>query len=59
VDHTVAYHLGGRTCLCKLAPLCRRHHRLKQARGWTLKQVSPGVLTWGTPAGRRYTVTPT
>ena len=58
VDHTLAYHLGGRTCLCNLAPLCRRHHRVKQARGWTLVQVSPGVLTWSTPAGRRYTVTP-
>ena len=55
----MAYHLGGRTCLCNLAPLCRRHHRVKQARGWTLEQVSPGVLTWSTPAGRRYTVTPT
>jgi hypothetical protein len=58
VDHTVPYHLGGRTCLCNLAPLCRRHHRVKQARGWALRQVSPGVLTWSTPAGRRYTVTP-
>jgi hypothetical protein len=57
VDHTVPYHLGGRTCLCNLAPLCRRHHRVKQARGWALEQVSPGVLTWSTPAGRRYTVT--
>jgi len=31
---------------------------VKQARGWTLVQVSPGVLTWSTPAGRRYTVPP-
>jgi hypothetical protein len=58
LDHTVAYHLGGRTCLCNLAPLCRRHHKVKQARGWALEQASPGVLTWSTPAGRRYTVTP-
>jgi hypothetical protein len=58
LDHTVAYHRGGRTCLCNLAPLCRRHHRVKQARGWALEQVSPGVLTWTTPGGRRYTVTP-
>jgi hypothetical protein len=57
VDHTVAYHLGGRTCLCNLAPLCRRHHRVKQAPGWALEQVSPGVVIWNTPAGRRYTVT--
>lgn len=57
VDHTVPYHLGGRTCLCNLAPLCRRHHRVKQARGWTLEQVGSGVLAWTTPSGRRYTVT--
>ena len=31
---------------------------MKQARGWVLEQVSPGVLTWSTPAGRRYIVTP-
>jgi len=58
-DHTVPYHLGGRTCECNLAPLCRRHHAVKQARGWTLEQPSPGVMTWTTPAGRSYTVTPT
>jgi hypothetical protein len=34
----------------------RRHHRAKQARGWALKQVSPEVLAWTTPSGRRYAV---
>lgn len=58
-DHTVAYHRGGRTCLCNLAPLCRRHHQAKQAHGWALEQTRPGVMTWTTPAGRRYTITPT
>jgi hypothetical protein len=58
LDHTLAYDRGGRTCLCNLAPLCRRHHRVKQARGWALEQANPGVLTWTTPAGRRYTITP-
>ena len=57
-DHTLAYHRGGRTCLCNLGPLCRRHHKVKQSQGWTLRQVSPGVMTWTTPAGRRYTVGP-
>ena len=50
------YDQGGKTCLCNLAPLCRRHHRAKQARGWALKQVSPGVLAWTTPSGRHYVV---
>jgi hypothetical protein len=58
-DHTVAYHRGGRTCLCNLAPLCRHHHEVKQSQGWALDQESPGVMAWTTPAGRRYVVGPT
>jgi hypothetical protein len=53
-DHTVAYHRGGRTCLCNLAPLCRRHHEAKQAPGWRLTQDQPGVMTWRMPSGRTY-----
>ena len=53
-DHTVAYHRGGRTCLCNLAPLCRRHHDAKQAPGWRLTQDRPGVMTWRLPSGRTY-----
>jgi hypothetical protein len=54
-DHTIPYDQGGKTCLCNLAPLCRHHHQVKQAPGWTLQQTSPGVLTWTAPSGRRYT----
>jgi hypothetical protein len=57
-DHTIAYERGGRTCLCNLAPLCRRHHQAKQAPGWRLEQVQPGVMIWTTPSGRRYTTGP-
>ena len=39
-------------------PLCRHHHRCKQAEGWRLEQPEPGVLVWHTPAGRTYTTTP-
>jgi hypothetical protein len=55
-DHTIAYDSGGPTCLCNLAPLCRRHHRTKQAPGWALTQTTPGAMTWTTPSGRRYTL---
>jgi hypothetical protein len=55
-DHTVAYDQGGPTCLCNLAPLCRRHHQAKQTHGWALQQTTPGTMTWTTPSGRRYTV---
>ena len=58
-DHTIPYHKGGRTCECNLYPLCRHHHRCKQADGWRLEQPEPGVLVWHTPAGRTYTTTPT
>jgi Domain of unknown function (DUF222) len=59
LDHTEAYDHGGRTCECNLAPLCRHHHRCKQADDWRLEQPEPGVLVWRTPAGRSYTTTPT
>ena len=57
-DHTIAYDQGGRTCECNLSPLCRRHHRAKQAEGWKLTQPTPGTLTWTLPHGRSYTTTP-
>jgi hypothetical protein len=59
LDHTDPHHDGGLTCECNLAPLCRHHHRCKQAEGWRLEQPEPGVLVWHTPAGRTYTTTPT
>jgi uncharacterized protein DUF222 len=57
-DHTVPYEQGGRTCECNLAPLCRTHHQAKQAHGWRLDQPRPGIMTWTTPSGRRYTTGP-
>ena len=59
LDHTIAYDHGGRSCECNLAPLCRHHHRCKQAQGWRLEQITPGIMRWTTPAGRQYTTTPT
>ena len=59
LDHTIAWDQGGITCECDLAPLCRHHHRCKQAEGWHLDQPEPGVLIWRTPSGRRYATTPT
>ncbi len=55
IDHTVAFEHGGLTCLCNLGPLCRRHHRCKQAEGWSLSQPAPGESLWTTPSGRQYT----
>ena len=52
-DHTIAYEAGGRSCECNVRPLCRRHHRCKQAPRWALEQPNPGTMIWTTPA-RRY-----
>ncbi len=57
-DHTLPHDQGGRTCECNLAPLCRRHHRAKQAPGWHLTQDQPGVMTWRLPSGRTHTTGP-
>ena len=59
LDHSTPWHHGGLTCPCNLAPLCRHHHRCKQAEGWWLEQPEPGVLVWRTPSGRTYATTPT
>jgi hypothetical protein len=59
LDHTTPWHHGGLTCPCNISPLCRHHHRVKQAQGWWLEQSEPGLLRWRTPAGRTHTTTPT
>jgi Domain of unknown function (DUF222) len=58
LDHTTPWHLGGLTCPCNIAPLCRHHHRSKQAEGWWLEQPEPGVLKWRAPSGRTYATRP-
>jgi hypothetical protein len=58
LDHTTPWHLGGLTCPCNIAPLCRHHHRSKQAEGWWLEQLEPGVLKWRAPSGRTFTTRP-
>ena len=58
-DHTREWEDGGITCCCNLAPLCRRHHQIKQAQGWKLEQNEPGILVWTTPAGLIRVTVPT
>lgn len=63
IDHTIPWAEGGRTEQGNLAHLCRRHHVLKgaqlaRARRWKVAQVSPGVLTFTSPAGGVYTDQP-
>jgi len=70
LDHIKPYDLDGptdQTSTENLAPLCRRHHRLKTHGGWTYEAVStsstPGpperAYHWRSPHGYEYLRTPT
>jgi hypothetical protein len=59
-EHSTPYDKGGRTCLCEGGPVCRHHHRDKQAPGWHLEHgENRGWFTWTTASGRTYTTKPT
>ena len=53
-DHVIAHALGGATCDCNLAPLCRRHHRLKTHAGWSYTTIEAGVWLWSEPHGQQF-----
>ena len=53
-DHVIAHGDGGATCSCNLAPLCRRHHRLKTRAGWRYRPVESGVWLWSDPHGQSF-----
>jgi len=57
-DHTRDFALGGRTAASNLAHLCRRHHTLKHASSWSVRQRAGGELIWTSPTGRVYPDTP-
>ncbi|HSE07649.1 MAG TPA: DUF222 domain-containing protein [Nocardioidaceae bacterium] len=46
----------GQTTPSNLAPLCRKHHRLKTHGGWSYSMPEPGIYLWRSPLGRRYLV---
>jgi hypothetical protein len=50
-EHCVAHDRGGTTCSCNVAPLCRRHHRLKTHSTWTYTTLEPGSFLWSSPHG--------
>ncbi len=53
-DHVVPHTREGPTCSCNLAPLCRRHHRLKTHGGWTYTVLEPGSYLWSSPHRYHY-----
>lgn len=54
IDHTVDHARGGSTQDANLAHFCRRHHTLKHASPWRVRQLGGGVLEWRSPTGRRH-----
>ncbi len=53
-DHTQAHAAGGSTCSCNIAPLCRRHHRLKTHTAWGYTAIERGTYLWTSPHGYQY-----
>ena len=53
-DHVVPHAREGPTCSCNIAPLCRRHHRLKTHGGWTYTVLEPGTYLWSSPHRYHY-----
>ena len=48
-DHVIPYAEGGTTSSDNIAPLCRRHHRLKTHTSWTYTMLEPGSFLWSSP----------
>jgi 5-methylcytosine-specific restriction endonuclease McrA len=54
-DHVIPYSEGGQTASDNLAPLCRRHHRLKTHHGgWGYTVLEPGSYLWHSPHGYQF-----
>lgn len=53
-DHTVAFAEGGTTSADNLSLFCRRHHRLKHASPWAVRNLGGGTMEFSSPTGRTY-----
>ena len=45
---------GGSTETANIAALCRRHHRIKTASGWSYQRLGPRTYLWTSPHGQMY-----
>jgi hypothetical protein len=57
LDHVTPWP-AGTTAASNLIALCRRHHRIKQTHGWSVRLDPDGTTTWTDPAGRTRTTHP-
>ncbi len=51
IDHTEDWAAGGATSISNLANLCKRHHTMKHATAWTVRQLENGILEFTSPLG--------
>ena len=58
LDHQIRYADGGATSAANLAPLCPRHHAVKDDGGWQVTRQPDGDYHWTSPTGRTYTTSP-
>ena len=55
IDHRVPWIEARITCSCDLGPLCRHHHTIRHAYGWTYRSVAGGDFLFTSPFGHQYT----
>ena len=53
-DHIENYADGGFSCSCNIAPLCRKHHRVKTHTPWTYVPLERGSYLWTSPHGLQF-----
>ena len=53
-EHVIPHAEGGTTSSDNIAPLCRRHHRLKTHSAWTYTMLEPGSFLWSSPHGYQF-----
>jgi 5-methylcytosine-specific restriction endonuclease McrA len=53
-DHVIPHDEGGTTSSDNIAPLCRRHHRLKTHTSWSYTMLEPGSFLWSSPHGYQF-----
>lgn len=55
IDHRIPWSEARITCSCDLGPMCRHHHVIRHAYGWTYKRVAGGDFLFTSPFGHQYT----
>ncbi len=55
IDHRIPWSHRHITCTCDLGPMCRHHHVIRHAYGWSYQLVKGGEFVHTSPLGHHYT----